>query len=209
MNICRPLILAIVLIGSAPAEAQTLGYTFVSAKFLRFSSNAYAHLEEIDGFGFSTDLSLAVTPAFALTAKVLRLNNADVIADGARSSVDLGSYAFGFVIHAPLSKVSDFILKVDFLAGDFHVDGAFSGNQSADGSQVSMGVRSMKSNNLELSAFVIKHTIFIHKVTIETKTNIGIGMGAAYYPRETTSINLELSFDRDTSVLALGVTKYF
>ena len=202
MNKYPALILAIVLTGFLPIAVQALGYTFVSAEYLRFTSDTYGELEDIDGSGLSIDLSIAVRPALAITAKLLHVNNADVIASGAKASVNINSVFLGALVHAPINDVSDFILEVGFISGESNLAGVSKSNEDADGSEVNIGFRTMQSDKLELNAYLYKNKI-------ETKTNIGFSLGAAYYAGESLSIDLDLSFDSDTSLLALGLTKYF
>lgn len=198
----RPFIFLIILIGSAPVVVQALDYNFVSVKYLRFSSDTYGELEDIDGHGTSVDLSFAFRPSFDFIAELINVNNAYVTVAGAESNADITSVLLGVQIHAPLSDVSDFVLKVGFISGDAKVNGAFNGDRDADGSEVKLGFRTMKSDKLELNGF-------INKNSIEDKTNIGLSLGAAYYVRNSVAFNLDLSFDGDTYLQTFGITKHF
>lgn len=198
----RPLILAIVLIGSAPAAVQALEYNFVSAKYLRFISDEYGVFEDVDGKGYAVDLSLAVGPNFAVTAKLFRVKNANVIASGAKHTAEIRTVALGGQINMPLSKVTDLILGVGFISGEVRVSGDFGGSEDADGSEVRFGFRTMPFDRLELNAY-------INKNTVETVKHIGFSLGAAYYAGDSLTIDLGFSLDRKTSLLAIGLTKYF
>ena len=198
----RPLILAIVLIGSTPAVAQAFDYNFVTAKYLRFFSDTYGDLEDVEGHGTAADLSLAIGPNFDLVLGLLNVNNAYVTIAGEKSNADITSILLGIQIHAAFSKVSDLVIKVGFISGVAQVNGAFNGDKDADGSEVKLGVRTMKTDKLELSWFIIKNTI-------ETNKNIGLTLGCAYYVRKSVSFNLDLSYDGDTYLQTFGIKKEF
>lgn len=201
MNKFRSLLLAIVMIASVPASAQKLGYTFITAEYLRFISDEYGILEKVNGNGFSLDLSYAVRPSFAVTARLFRVNNADVIVSGLDTTTDINSVYLGVNVHAPLNKDSDFIIEAGFISGESNIDGA-ARSADADGSEVSLGFRTMQWEKLELNAY-------IHKNTIENETDIGLNLGAVYYARDSLSIDLDIVFDINTLLMGLGVTKYF
>lgn len=102
----------------------------------------------------------------------------------------------------PLSKVTDLILGVGFISGEVRVSGDFGGSGDADGSEVHFGFRTMPFDRLELNAY-------INKNTVETVKHIGFSLGAAYYAGDSLTIDLGFSLDRKTSLLAIGLTKYF
>lgn len=196
------LILAIALIGSAPAAVQALGYNFVSAKYLSFNSEEYGAFEDVDGKGYVVDLSLTAGPNFAVTAKLLRVPHANVIGSGVAHTAEIRTVSFGGQINMPLSIVTDLILGVGFISGEVRVNTGFGGSEDADGSEVHFGFRTIKFDNLELNAY-------INKNTVETVKHVGFSLGAAYYIGNSLAIDLGFSLDRKTGLLALGLTKYF
>lgn len=196
------LLLAIVLIASAPVAVQALDYNFVTAKYLRFFSDTYGDLKDVEGHGTAADLSLAIRPNFDLVLELLNVNNAYVTIAGEQSNADITSVLLGVQIHAPLSKVTDLVLKVGFISGDAKVNGAFNGDKDTDGSEVKLGIRTMRTDKLELSWS-------INKTSIEKNKNIGLSLGAAYYVRSSVSFNLDLSYDGDTYLQSLGIKKRF
>lgn len=198
----RSLILVIVLTGSAPAAVQALDYNFVSAKYLRFFSDTYGDLKDVEGHGTAADLSFAVRPNFDIVLELLNVNNAYVTIAGEQSNADITSVLLGIQMHAPLSKVTDLVLKVGFISGDAKVNGAFNGDKDADGSEVKLGIRTMKTDKLELNWS-------INKTSIEDNKNIGLSLGAAYFVRNSVSFNLDLSYDGDTYLQTLGIKKQF
>ena len=202
MKKSRSLILAIVLIGSAPVAVQALGYDFVSAKYLRFISDEYGVFEDVDGKGYAVDLSLSVGPNFAITTKLFRVKNADVIVSGAEHKAEIRTVTIGGQINMPLSKVTDLILGVGFISGEVRISEDFGGSEDADGSEVHFGFRTMPFDRLELNAY-------INKNTVETVKHVGFSLGAAYYAGDSLTIDLGFSLDRKNSLLALGLTKYF
>lgn len=196
------LILAIALIGSAPAAVQALGYNFVSAKYLSFISQEYGAFEDVNGKGYEVALSITAGPNFAVTAKLLRLQDAKVVASGAAHTAEIRTVSFGGQINMPLSIVTDLILGVGFISGEVRVNTGFGGSEDADGSEVHFGFRTIKFDNLELNAY-------INKNTVETVKHVGFSLGAAYYIGNSLAIDLGFSLDRKNRLLAIGLTKYF
>lgn len=201
----RSLILAIVLIGSAPvapAAVQALEYDFVSVKYLGFSSKEYGAFEDVDGKGYALDLSITVGPNFAVTAKLYRIQHAEVTALGENYTAEIRTVSLGGQINMPLSKVSDLILGVGFISGEVRVGGDYGGSEDADGSEVHFGFRTMPYDRLEVNGFIDKNTV-------ENVKHIGFSLGAAFYAGKSLSIDMGFSLDRKTSLLAIGLTKYF
>lgn len=197
------LILVLVLTGlTSHVVAETLGYTFVSVEYSRFSSKIDGFSEVPEGNGVSFDLSVAVRPHIAIIAGY-STGSADVTTSGATIDADIRSASLGILVHLPVNETADFIVAVGFINGNAEVDrnGTFS-DVDADGGLITMGIRAKASDKLELNGF-------IHKKSIEESSNFSISLGAAYYIAESVSVDLAYLFDSDSDSLAFGVTKYF
>lgn len=203
MNKYYQLILLLVLTGlTSHVVAKTPGYTFVSVEYSIFSSKINGFSEVPEGSGMSLDLSVAVRPHIAIIAGYSR-GSADKTTSETTIDADIKSVSAGIMVHLPVNEAADFILAVGFINGNAEVEnGVSSADVDADGGVITVGIRAMASDKLELYGF-------IHKKTIEETAKFSISLGAAYYIAESVSIDLGYLLDSDSDLLAFGVTKYF
>ena len=204
MNKYTPLILVATLTGlPLPALAEAFSYSFISAQYSNFSSTIDGFAEDFTGEGETLSLSFVVKKNVAIVVGYTRARaNLDLTASLVEA--DITSTTFGLVGHVAINDTTDFILEVSFFNGaaDIEVAGVFTNSVDADGGVSIIGLRTMMFDTFELNGFV-------HKISIEDKTNIGINMGAAYYPVKSLSFDLSYSMDSDKDVLSLALTKYF
>lgn len=209
MNKYYRLILAAVLTGfTSTGVAETLGYTYLSVEYSKFSSGIDKFSQDLNGNGLSVDLSYAVRPHIAVVAGY-SAGSAEVSSSGAGAGAaaavvdaDIDSLSLGFIAHAPINDTADFILGASFINGKIDVKNTCSCNKDSDGGTTTIGVRAMSSDNLELNGFIIRSKI-------EEISRISVNLGAAYYVSESISIDLAYSLDSNGDLFALGVTKYF
>ena len=204
MNKYSPLIFVIVLTGlTSPAVAGTFNYTSVSAEYSIYSSAIDGFSEDFEGNRKSLDLSLALRPNLALIARYSTAS-ANMNLSGTIADVDITSTTFGLTGHLAVNDTTDFVIMMSFINGkaDVDVDGTYYRRVDADGGLAAIGLKKMAFDALELNGFV-------YKKTIEETTNIGVSLAAAYYISKSVSLDLAYSFDADSELLALALTKYF
>jgi len=121
MGKCFQLLFVLVLSGSAPgAAAESLGYTFVSADYYKFSSKIDGISEVPEGSGMSYAFSIAVRPYIAVTG-AYTTGSGHVNTLEASIDTDIESTSMGVLIHLPINETADFILATGFINGGAEV----------------------------------------------------------------------------------------
>lgn len=185
---------------ASSASSRTLDYTYISLDYSKFTSTPDKYTAKLKGNALTLDLSIAVRPNIAFVASYSE-GHANTKSSGMTVGTDMQSTSLGALIHLPINKTADFILGTEFINGETKVD-ATTESEDADGGDTYIGFRAIIAEDFDIHAF-------IHKTTIENKSNISLSMGLAYFIDERFSINVNSAVNIDGGLLALGIAKHF
>lgn len=181
-------------------SAGKLRYSYISLTYAKFNSALEKYAKELDGNSTSLEISITLRPHVAFIAGYSN-GHADVTSSGITAGADIQSTSFGALIHLPINETADFLLGTTFVNGEHKTD-VTSDSEDADGGNTFIGARAMALDDLEVYGL-------INKSRIEELSNISFKLGAAYYFRESFSIDIGSAFDANGGLLALGISKYF
>jgi hypothetical protein len=181
---------AILSIFSFAAQAESPSFNFVEV--------GYTDGLDSDSFdGFEVNANFELNESYYLNANYMNSNETD---GGAK--FDLTGYVFGFGYKNNFSKSSTFFTQFDYVKVE--ADMSFSGfsySDSENGLQVSAGVRSIVSENLELSA-ALKY------IDVEESDTLA-KFGAVYNFTDQAGLYFNIDTDFHDGNYALGLRVSF
>ena len=199
------LLLAVTALASVttPILAETFSYTAAAVSYDLLTADIDGVSEDLEGDSVSFGLSIGVSPNLAFTAGY-GTGSVDVTSGGDTLEADIDAWGIGVLYHSPINKSADFVAGIDLIQGtiDLKLNGALLTSEDANGNSISIGIRVMAANDLELNGF-------IDRSDIEDSTNTDIDFGAAFYIDKSVSLNIDYSLDNDGNTLSFGAMKYF
>ena len=185
------------------AYSAELSYSYVSASFQLFTQEIPGIPEDLDGEGIDLSLSFGITDNIAILVSY-STGSADISSGGNTFDADINGFGIGPIYHTSVAPGTNFFVGFGIISGT--IDSTFNGvpqpSEDADGNVITLGVRSMVSNKLELEAS-------IDRSDIEDDTNSDVGFAGRYYIDTGFSIDAGYSFDSDGSTLTFGVSSFF
>lgn len=176
---------------ATPALAGDLSYDFLGLGYQRVELDAPGSNVDGDGFGINGSFEVADTWFVAAGYSTIDFD----------FGVDVDQLALGFGHFMPLSPRTDVVATLSYLRADVSASGFGSGND--DGFGVSVGVRSMLSDQLELDGSIT------YSDFSDGGDTTSFGAGVLYSFTNTIAVGLDISLDDDVTAYGLGARYYF
>lgn len=196
--------LAFALIGtSTTIIAEPFSYTFISANYEIFSEDIDGVTEDFEGDAINLSFGLNVATNFAIIGSY-GTGSADVTSGGTTIEGDVDVGGIGVLFHTPIHETTDFVAGIQLIKGtiDLTINGASVPSEDSDGNTISVGIRTMVSDKVELNGF-------LGRTKIEDDSSTDISVGASYYIDKLFTLDAGYSFNSDGNSLTFGATKYF
>lgn len=188
----KSLIFMSIIAISADAISKEIGYDYVQGTYNSITDDSLG--VDIDGSGFSVSGSFSLSPNIALTA-LFGSTNYDRIAG---LDIDANEFNFGITAHTSVAPNTDIFGTFAIVNGEVEVsDGYDSASDDDSGNSITVGLRHMVTDSLEISAGLSRLAIF-------DETSNAAGFGVRFYAGEKVSFGVGYSSGDDVETLSLG-----
>ena len=186
-------LLAISIIAiSTNAMSKDISYDYVQGTYSSITDDSLG--VDIDGDGFAVSGSFSVSPNIAVTA-LLGSTSYDRVAG---IEIDANEFDFGITAHTSIAPSTDIFGTFLIVNGEVEVSDGFTTISDDDtGNSITVGLRHMASNTVEISAAFSRVDIF-------DDTGNTTGFGARFYANEKFSFGVGYSTGDDVDALLLN-----
>lgn len=186
-------LLAISIIAiSTNAMSQGISYDYIQGTYSSLTDDSLG--VDVDGDGFAVAGSFSVSPNIAVTA-LLGSTSFDRVAG---LDIDANEFNFGITAHTSIAPGTDFFGNFSIVNGEVEVSDGFTTLSDDDtGNSITIGLRHMASNTVEISAAFSRVDIF-------DGTGNTTGFGARFYANEKISFGIGYSTGDDVDTFLLS-----
>ena len=184
--------LALVL-ALSPAMADGLSYNFIQLGYQKADLDDDLAGISVDGDGYGISGSFEVGENFFIGAGYSALDF--------DFGVDLDQLSIGGGYHMSLSDRSDFYATLSYIRAEASVSGF--GSVDDDGYGVSVGIRGLLSDNVELNGSIAYSDLG------DGADGTAFGAGALYSFTENFALGFDVSVDDDVTMYGVGARFYF
>ena len=184
--------IALVLVLS-PAMADGLSYNFIQLGYQKADLDDDLAGISVDGDGYGISGSFEVGENFFIGAGYSALDF--------DFGVDLDQLSIGGGYHMSLSDRSDFYATLSYIRAEASVSGF--GSVDDDGYGVSVGIRGLLSDNVELNGSIAYSDLG------DGADGTAFGAGALYSFTENFALGFDVSVDDDVTMYGVGARFYF
>lgn len=185
------------------AQAAKFNYNQVSLGYLNQTVEMGGISGDLKADGFDLSASFEVNKQFAVTLGVGNASG-DVTLSGTKVKLDVDAKMLGILFHAPIAQKTDVVLGAALLQGELKVkpSGFATIIEDMDGQNISLGIRTMLSDKLEVNAGV-------DQSYFDGETDTDMNLGIEGHVTKDISVGLNYSSNDDSQSTYLYVSKYF
>ena len=185
------------------ALAAKFNYNQVSLGYLDQTVEMSGISSDLKANGYDLKASFEVDKQFAVTFGIGSASG-DVTISGTKVTLDVDAKMLGIFFHAPIAQKTDVVLGVALLQGELKakISGFPSIREDMDGQNISLGVRTMLSDKLEVTAGV-------DQSYFDGKTDTDMNLGIEGHLTKEFSLGLNYSSNDDSQSAYIFVAKYF
>ena len=203
VSLVRPLTLAMAFtvlssaVLAAESSSSDLSYSYLQVTY------GNGEVDDIDSDIWNIGVSLAVVDQIYLTAFY---QDTDFDTEDNYSSFEQKAFGFGVGLRMPIAASADFIAEATYLNGTTSIDqgyGRFHNSESDNGYALTLGLRAMASEKIEIGLGIQYVDIFDGNEKVLT-------MGADYFVSKDVSLGLHyLQGASDINTLSLNARYIF
>ena len=182
----------LLILSSAVAMADGLNYSFIQAAYQEVDIDLGGGFD-VDGDGFGVGGSAAINDDWFIFA--------DYSTFDFESVVDLSSLTIGGGYHATVSDKTDWFATLGFAQAEIDVQGF--GSEDESGYAISLGLRSMVSENFELYGSLAYADLG------DGADGTSVAAGFLYSLSGNMAVGLGVDFDDDVTAYGVGFRLYF
>ena len=175
------------------AYARDLSYNYIAAGYSTFEDSSLGI--DLDGDGFSFAGAFEINENLAGTASFSNAETDPVLG----VTLEQDFTAFGLIAHTPVSPTTDIfgsfrIVMIDVSASD----GFTTVSDDDTGNAISVGIRSLVNDNMELNAGFVRIDAFDDSST-------STGFGAKFFISDTAALTADYSTGDDVDTWTFGL----
>lgn len=189
----RKLLGVALIFSMSPAFAGDMNYNYIELGYQSAALDDGLSGFDIDGDGFGIRGAFEVSENWFVPVSY---GNLDF-----DFGVDLDQLSAGIGYHNELSNETDFFATLSYLRAEVSASGF--GSVEEDGYGVSVGVRGMLVDNVELTGNVSYSDLG------DGADGTAFGVGALYSFSDSFAVGLEIDFDEDVTIYGVGARFYF
>lgn len=178
---------------TAPALAGDLSYNYIEVGYQNVEIDDVGFGSSIDGDGFLVRGSFEVGDNWFVGAGYSQANF--------DFNIDYDEMSLGLGYHAPISERADVFASLSFVRAEASIEGFEP--QKEDGYGLSVGVRGMATENVELAASVGYVDLG------DGADGTAFALGALYNFTDNFAVGVEVDLDEDATAYGLGARFYF
>jgi long-subunit fatty acid transport protein len=185
------------------AQAAKFNYNQVSLGYLDQTVEMGGISGDLKANGYDLSASFEVDKQFAVVLGVGKASG-DVTISGTKVKLDVDGKILGVIFHAPIAQKTDVVLGAALLLGEFKakVSGFPTITEDMDGQNISLGIRTMLTDKLEVNAGV-------DQSYFDGETDTDMNLGIEGHLSKEFSLGLSYSSNDDSQATYLYVSKYF
>ncbi|MDT8384489.1 MAG: outer membrane beta-barrel protein [Gammaproteobacteria bacterium] len=193
----------VLLSAQASVQAAKFNYNKISLGYADFTVEMIGISDDLKADGYDLTASFDANKQFAVTFGIANAAG-DVNISGSKVGLDVDAKMLGILFHAPVSQKTDVLLGAALLLGEVKakVGGFPATKNDKDGQLVSIGVRTMLSDKLELN-------VGADQSFFDGETDTGLNLGVEGYMSKHVSLGLHFSSSDDSQSTIFSASKYF
>jgi len=185
------------------ATAKTFNYSRISIGYMNQTVQMDGISNDLKANGYELSASFDVNRSFGVQLS-LGKGSGDVKILGSKVNLDADTKMLGMFFHAPISSNVDVVLGAALLQGELKasIGNTTIATDNTDGQTISVGVRMMASDRIEINAGV-------DRTFTGRSSDSSIMVGAFGYLSKGVNLGVSYSSNNNSQATFFSVSKYF